>query len=598
MEKFAFQSMTWPENEEENLLYVRTDGEICRSRANSCVLLKKGNYCQLDTYFNSMSTGKWKKYTKVENLLIDVSIKGSGIIRVCFLDRANIKQVLWESEWSGNGEQTELPCKISIPDNGMFYLEFEASEDHTEFRNFTFSTNIEERREIKLSAVICTYKREKDIQRTLTAVTEEIYQNADSPLREKLRIFVSDNGKTLPPSEVPQIQIEKNKNLGGAGGFTRGIMESLKNTEFPATHVVLMDDDAIIRPHILERTWCFLSLLKEEFSQHTIAGALLNQKFPYIQFESGAQWNQGKVKILKNQLDLRKQKNLLWNECEDDPIEYSGWWYSCIPVSTIKKIGLPLPLFVHRDDVEYGLRMERRFITLNGIGIWHEPYINKLPGSAEYYDVRNLAVINVIHYPQINKKQFAYMVAKWTLGNVFRCRYQYVLMNLKGIEDFCKGAGWMLEVDGERLHGELREYNYKLCPVKELYGYRGLQKSDFQFTDATTQIKISMKDMIKYVVTLNGVFLPNRRPDIAILHPYGNEREIYRRKELIYIDSDGMCLHVHRKLTSILTSYCMIFKTVIKLKNQYDAAASSYQNDFKKLISWEEWEKRLKNGSC
>lgn len=142
----------------------------------------------------------------------------------------------------------------------------------------------------------------------MTAVIEEIYQNAASPLREKLRIFVSDNGKTLPPSEVPQIQIEKNKNLGGAGGFTRGIMESLKNTEFPATHIVLMDDDAIIRPHILERTWCFLSLLKEKFSQHTIAGALLNQKFPYIQFESGAQWNQGKVKILKNQLDLQKTK--------------------------------------------------------------------------------------------------------------------------------------------------------------------------------------------------------------------------------------------------------------------------------------------------
>lgn len=83
MEKFAFQSMTWPENEEENLLYMRTDGEIARSKESSCVLLKKGNYCQLDTYFNSMSTGKWKKYTNVENLLVDVSIKGRGVIRVC-----------------------------------------------------------------------------------------------------------------------------------------------------------------------------------------------------------------------------------------------------------------------------------------------------------------------------------------------------------------------------------------------------------------------------------------------------------------------------------------------------------------------------------
>ena len=593
MEKFAFQSMTWPENEEENLLYMRTDGEIARSKESSCVLLKKGNYCQLDTYFNSMSTGKWKKYTNVENLLVDVSIKGRGVIRVCFLDCANIKQVLWESEWSGNGELAELPCKISIPDNGMLYLEFQASEDHTEFRSFTFSANIEKRREIKLSAVICTYKREQDIQRTLTAVTEEIYKNANSPLREKLRIFVSDNGKTLPSSEVPQIQIEKNKNLGGAGGFTRGIMESLKNTEFPATHVVLMDDDAIIRPHILERTWCFLSLLKEEFSQHTIAGALLNQRFPYIQFESGAQWNQGKVKILKNQLDLRKQNNLLWNECEDDPIEYSGWWYSCIPVSTIKKIGLPLPLFVHRDDVEYGLRMNRRFITLNGIGIWHEPYINKLPGSAEYYDVRNLAVINAIHYPEMNARQMNFKMLKWMLGNVYRCRYRYVQMNMKGVRDFCKGAQWMLQAEGDVVHKELGQYNYKLISKEKLYGYHGLQKENFELREDTSEIKISAKEMIKYVLTFNGVFLPNKRPDIIVLRPYGNERKIYRRKEIVYVDSDGMCLCVQRSLKEIVKCYKEVFTGLIRFNRVYKKAAEGYRKDFKKLIEWEEWEKRL-----
>lgn len=593
MEKFAFQSMTWPENEEENLLYMRTDGEIARSKESSCVLLKKGNYCQLDTYFNSMSTGKWKKYTNVENLLVDVSIKGRGVIRVCFLERVDIKQVLWESEWSGNGELKELPCKISIPDNGILYLEFEASEDYTEFRNFTFSTNIEKRREIKLSAVICTYKREQDIQRTLTAVTEEIYKNANSPLREKLRIFVSDNGKTLPPSEVPQIQIEKNKNLGGAGGFTRGIMESLKNTEFPATHVVLMDDDAIIRPHILERTWCFLSLLKEEFSQHTIAGALLNQKFPYIQFESGAQWNQGKVKILKNQLDLRKQNNLLWNECEDDPIEYSGWWYSCIPVNTIKRIGLPLPLFVHRDDVEYGLRMDRRFITLNGIGIWHEPYINKLPGSAEYYDVRNLAVINAIHYPEMNARQMNFKMLKWMLGNVYRCRYRYVQMNMEGVRDFCKGAQWMLQAEGDVVHKELGQYNYKLIPKEKLYGYHGLQKENFELRGDTTEIKISAVEMIKCVLTFNGVFLPNKRPDIIVLRPYGNERQIYRRKEIVYVDSDGMCLCVQRSLKEMTKCYKEVFTGLIRFNRGYKKAAEGYRKDFKKLIEWEEWEKRL-----
>lgn len=586
--------MIWPESEEEKTLYIRTEGEIQRGETGPYICLDQGGHCQFDTYFNSLSAGKWKKYTVADKVWINVNIKGKGTIRVWNRERGQAEKVLWEGSWNGRGETAELPCEIKIPEAGIFYLEFESAEPSAEFHGFSFSTEAARLQDVRLSAVICTYKREKDIQRTLTAINEQIFQNSQSPLNKDLRIFVSDNGKTLPESTVPQIRIRKNKNLGGAGGFTRGIMESLRDEKFQATHIVLMDDDAITKPHVLERTWHFLKLLKEEYFQYTIAGALLNQEFPYIQFESGAQWNQGKVKILKNQLDLREIDALLWNECEADPIEYSGWWYSCIPVGVIRKIGLPLPLFVHRDDVEYGLRMERKFITLNGIGIWHEPYINKLPGSAEYYDVRNLAIINAIHYPQLKLAQTNYKIIKWALGNVYRCRYQYVRMNMKGVGDFSKGAEWFLEADGETLHGELRPYNYKMVPEKELYGYHGLQEEDFALTEDKTEIKISMKDMVKYLLTFNGAIFPAKKPEIVILRPYGNEREIYRRKEIVYVDSDKMCLCVQRSFKEMIMCYKAVVKELLSFNKTYKKSAESYRDNFSRLTSWEEWERRLK----
>ena len=237
--------------------------------------------------------------------------------------------------------------------------------------------------------------------------------------------------------------------------------------------------------------------------------------------------------------------------------------------------------------------MDRKFITLNGIGIWHEPYINKLPGSAEYYDVRNFAIINAIHYPGLGRGQLNYRIVKWALGNVFRCRYQYVRMNMRGVRDFSKGAEWLLKTDGEELHGELRAYNYKLKAVNEFYGYHGLQKKDFQLEDDTSEIRISSKDMMKYLLTFNGAFLPAKSPDITVLRPYGNEREIYRRKEIIYVDSDGMCLHVRRSFKEMLKCYKAVFIELIRLNRTYKNAVESYRDHFAELIGREKWEDRL-----
>ncbi|MEI3199181.1 MAG: hypothetical protein V8S12_01795 [Lachnospiraceae bacterium] len=58
--------------------------------------------------------------------------------------------------------------------------------------------------------------------------------------------------------------------------------------------------------------------------------------------------------------------------------EYTGWWYTCIPLRCIDNDNLPLPIFIHRDDVEYGLRVgKKKFIFLNGIGVWHEAFEKK-----------------------------------------------------------------------------------------------------------------------------------------------------------------------------------------------------------------------------
>lgn len=117
-------------------------------------------------------------------------------------------------------------------------------------------------------------------------------------------------------------------------------------------------------------------------------------------------------------MDLRKRDALLRNT-ESQNWDYGGWWCCCIPVSAIREKGLPLPVFIHRDDIEYGIRMGK-LMTLNGIGVWHEAVTKKLPQIGEYYDIRNMAILNAIHYDDWDKRQWKKFLVKWTGRKSFK----------------------------------------------------------------------------------------------------------------------------------------------------------------------------------
>lgn len=76
---------------------------------------------------------------------------------------------------------------------------------------------------------------------------------------------------------------------------------------------------------------------------------------------------------------------------------YAGWWFCCIPMKMIKQNGLPLPLFIRGDDVEFSLRNHAKFITMNGICIWHMGFTYKFNASMELYQVhRNSLILQAV----------------------------------------------------------------------------------------------------------------------------------------------------------------------------------------------------------
>ena len=182
-------------------------------------------------------------------------------------------------------------------------------------------------------------------------------------------------------------------------------MEILKNgNPHGITHALLMDDDITIDTESIEKTYTILSLLKDEYADAFIGGAMLRIDKPNIQVESGASWNAGNLISNKSNLNMNVTWDCLFNEIEEYT-EFNAWWYCCFPMDVVSEENLPLPIFIRGDDLEYGLRNMKHLILMNGICVWHEPFENKYSSFLEYYIIRNRLVDNTFHFPDWGKAQ-------------------------------------------------------------------------------------------------------------------------------------------------------------------------------------------------
>lgn len=585
------QKVVFPESpESEEALYFRGEKGSFNEDGQT-FLLKKQGILDLTTYFNSFSAGKWKKYTQVQ--FLDFTLDFCGHLQIAFYHKKMSGNVV-VSKTLGRMElksEERLSHRISLgklPSEGIIGVVITSQKDDTIIYGGHYGTSEKlEKADIQIGIGICTFKREVYVKRNMDMLTKGILDNPKALSYGHYSVCISDNAGTLDKKDfdLRDIKIVPNKNLGGVGGFTRTMIEHMGSKKTP-THILLMDDDAMISTASLERNYIFLTLLKPEYKDYVLGGALIRLDQPTIQYESGAVWNQGNIKALKMDYDLSLISDIVANEVEE-PIEYVGWWYSCIPVTQIQSKKLPLPLFLHRDDIEFGLRA-KGFIMLNGICVWHEAFQNKMPGAVEYYDIRNLGIINAIHYPNYSKNAFKKELFVAVSSNLGKYRYKYVNLNLKGAVDFLRGFDWFYHTDTLALHQNLGKYNYKSRPLKDYEGYHGLGKLDLEKYQTEEPVP-SMPVRLFRTLTMNGTFFPavSEKPKVVI--PWPNIYELYRQKEVIYVDNNGNGAGVKRSGRNLIKAYRDLFKVFRLIDQRFDAACRDYRENYEQLISQEFW---------
>lgn len=584
------------------LLYGRMKDVCFMERGGEGIYFRKNGVISFDTFQNSFSTGKWKKYTVIDNLHMVLDLKGSFKIAVMhkWLEKNKVKKERILLKEIDASERQKVKIEIGeLRSKGILYAELKSMENESIlYAGYYGTEDIEPTQNVKIALDICTFKREQYVARNISILKRDILENEESPCYQKMWVHISDNASSLDGivDTQPNITVDKNPNLGGVGGFTRGIIETKKrNKEENAgfTHVLIMDDDATISSAAIEVNFLLLSYLKSKYFGHTIGGKLLVLDAPFLQYEVGAQWNSGDIVALKNGRDIRNIEEVLYSEEDDEKVEYQGWWYCCIPLSEIQDDNLPLPIFIHRDDVEYGIRTGReRFIFMNQICIWHEAFAGKLPGALDYYDIRNHCITNAIQCPDYTKEEFKKFFRKWVWGNIAKYRYKYIDYNIRAVEDFCKGIDWLLNTDGENLHKELLSMNYKAVPIEDFVGQNGFTEKDAKKRERGYYNPIAPVRWF-HKFTANGYFFPSKTKKYTITAPYGSIHKLYRKEEILVVDNFGKAVLLKRDRNQFWECKKKLDRAMKLIDEKYDAAAKSYHDRYNELVSLDFWNKYL-----
>lgn len=563
----------------EPLLYVRT-GEGARLTDGE-VVLAKGGIATFDTSFGAFAAGRWHRLTTVGALSLVVDGTGQADVEIL--------------ETVGDGERTvamgRLGAEIAVGDlrllnRGVLWVRVRATEAATVTGGRWTTTGVAER-DVRLSLSITTFNRQQYVTatvRNVLALLDEVQS-----LRNSLRVLVVDNARNVSfdaPEGAP-LQVVGNGNLGGAGGFARGIME-LRRQGW-ATHILLMDDDITLEPEAIVRTVALFANARDE--RLCIHGAMLSEERPWMQFEAGSDYRYNSIYPLRavgREDDLRDRSIALADEPEHR-FAYTAWWYTAFPVGITRDN--PLPVFVRGDDVGFGLmHTGRHTVTLNGVVVWHADFGLKNNPSSLYYEARNLALVEALVFDRHRWWHLAWRFASFGFRNLFSMRYASTEYMLRGLRDFLAGPEAWMAIDHPSLHDDLRKVaEEKAAPLSPELAALPVRRE--------WPKPARLLGFVVAVLLVGGYVLPPwlRRKDVPVARIDARAVGLSTfRNQILYRHERAMEGYLVQRDTGRFVRLAVeIAREVVRTARTYGTLKRRYREAYAQMVSDEAWDERF-----
>uniref|UniRef100_UPI0025A6678A glycosyltransferase n=4 Tax=Enterobacteriaceae TaxID=543 RepID=UPI0025A6678A len=370
--------------------YINLENAYCDIISGSIIFGLNG-YASFDTYYNSISLSVWNDLCDIGALQLSLRGTGSFFIQQVFKNESNDEIILESCHMQLSPDiDSKLPIiKFSeLPKKGLLFFKVWATKDECKLMSGKWSSLLAPRQDVKLGIVITHFNRKQYVLPSLQRISEQLL--TDQFYKDRIDFAVIDNSQNITQEESCGITIIPNENLGGSGGFTRGLKYFHERGDI--THVLFMDDDASCEIDSIKRAYSILRFSKEEDT--AISGALLREDITYSLIEQGATFDRV-CRPSHHGKDVRLTSTLLDIEYSDAVNGYGAWWFFAFPLSLVTSY--PFPFFVRGDDVLFGMMNSFNIISPMGICCYGEDFSTKVSALTRYLDFRS-GYVNMLYH--------------------------------------------------------------------------------------------------------------------------------------------------------------------------------------------------------
>ncbi|MCK6066794.1 glycosyltransferase family 2 protein [Microbacterium sp. dk485] len=581
-----------------------------------------GERVSFGTYFNAFPASYWQHWTPVRRVRLTVRLSGGATVLVYRSNGGGTPQRMESAHLPGEADEGgELSFDLEVTrfsDGGWMWFDVVADGDDVEVRGAEWTTDQEPRERGLASIGMTTYNKPDYCVQTLRSL-------ADAPDVLELidRVFVVDQGDQLVSDEPgygevaerlgDTLAILRQANLGGSGGFSRAMSESLERPD--TAFVQLLDDDVIIEPESLRRSIMFGRFA----SRPLLVGGHMFDLLDRPKLHAWAEVVDERPFMWRNLFQERMPHHFGEANLRQSPMlhmrmdaDYNGWWMCLIPTEVIRRVGLAMPAFIKWDDAEFCLRArEAGFptVSLPGAALWHVSWLGKDDAIdwQAYFHARNRLVAALLHSNAPRGGTLLRHSRRIDLKHLMMMQYYPVALRMRALRDVLSGPQHMWPTLATAMPAaralaadfpETRIHKGTDSILQARHGrqvFRRLRRNTF---DSPTGLRLRWFTLGTLIKHWFHVPRPENleTPEVEFGKGDANWWRLPRYDSALVSSADGSGKNVYVRDRAAYRR--MLMDTLVlhwQLKRQWRRLASEYRRALPDLVSLESWRSYLQD---
>ncbi|MDQ4105214.1 MAG: glycosyltransferase [Actinomycetota bacterium] len=424
-----------------------------RALSRTSVVVSKQTEVSFAAYFNAFPASYWRRWTPLRTVHLRLDVEGAGRLDV-YRSKADATQIHVHGELiDGTVGRCQLDIKLDLTpfeDGGWYWFDISTEDSELIVHSGGWHAPVEAPGRAAVTIGMPTFNRPTDCVDTLRAIGEDdlvrsIVTAVVIPDQGVNKVRDQDGFAEAQAALGETLRIIDQPNIGGSGGYARVMYEALENTD--CEQILYMDDDIVLEPDSILRAVAFSRFARRPM---LVGGQMLQAQarsrlhaWGEIVDRRRMRWNKAPGTEYDHDFAQRTLRRTAWMHRRTD-VDYNAWWMCLIPRAVAEDIGLPLPLFIKWDDVEYGLRARAAgypTTTVPGVAIWHMSFADKDDATdwQAYFHLRNRLVTAALHGTEDRPTTLLADSLKHALKHAMAMEYSTLALQEMAIRDFLAG---------------------------------------------------------------------------------------------------------------------------------------------------------------